>query len=163
AQRLHGRGNFFVPEGDVSYYDALVALAKGDRAEATNGFQRFLREVPQSPFASRARDHLKELGVHAPAPHNPNRIVHIGVVSANGPRTALEINSTMKDFLSGSCVPLQSGIYTLEGKISGDGEVSWLVFEPPDDRSMQCLRDAARAWRFGPAKPRKPTRFTVRL
>src|SRR5262249_4301640 len=58
VQRLHGRDNFFVPDGDVAYYDALVALARGDHAEAASAFQRFLRDVPQSPFAARARAHL---------------------------------------------------------------------------------------------------------
>jgi tetratricopeptide (TPR) repeat protein len=159
AQRLHGRANFFVPEGDVSYYDALVALTKGDRAEATNAFQRFLREVPQSPFASRARDHLKELGIRPPAAPNTNRIAHVGVIETEGTRTAPEINSAMKYFLEGPCVPMRAGTYTLEGAISREGRVTRLSLEPKDDGALECLRAAARRWQF----TKNPQRSTFRL
>jgi len=161
AQRLHGRTNFFVPDGDVSYYDALVALAKGDRAEATAAFQRFLREVPQSPFASRARDHLKDLGAHAPEPLNLNHIAHVGVIETEGTRTAPEINSAMKHFLEGPCVPIRAGTYTLEGAIAPDGRVTRLSLEPKDDRALECLREAARGWQF--RKDPKRSTFTLKM
>jgi tetratricopeptide (TPR) repeat protein len=162
AQRLHGHSNFFVPAGDVAYYDALVALAKGDRAAAATAFQRFLQDVPQSPFGSRARTHLTELGAHAPPPPNLNRIAHVGVIAAKGPRTALEINSSMKDFLNGPCVPAQSGTYTLEGTISEEGRVMRLRLSPADARALSCLEEATRGWHFHTGEKGKTT-FTLRL
>jgi hypothetical protein len=161
VQRLHGLSNFFVPEGDVAYYDALVALAKGDRAEATAAFQRFMREVPQSPFASRARDHLKELGIRPPAAPNQNHVAHVGVIAAKGSRTALEIDSAMKRFLEGPCVPDHAGIYTLDGVISEDGRVTHVWLEPKDERVIECLREAARGWQFR-RDPKRST-FTLRM
>ena len=172
AQRLHGHSNFFVPDGDVAYYDALVALGRGDRQAAASAFQRFMHDVPLSPYASRARTHLVELGSRPPAPHNPNRIVHIGVVAAKGPRTApeidsamkrfLDVDSSMRHFLEGPCVPMEAGTYALDGVISGEGRVTHLWLEPRDDRALECLREASRGWTFRRVDPKKST-FTLKM
>lgn len=52
---------FFVPPGDRHYYVALAAEAFGDREKAQESWLRFLRELPQSRYAAKAREHLDEL------------------------------------------------------------------------------------------------------
>ncbi len=58
---------FFIPVGDIHYYSGLGKLAKGDRAGAKQEFEEFLRALPTSAWAPRARAHLVRLGV-APDP-----------------------------------------------------------------------------------------------
>lgn len=64
---LTSEGVFFIPVGDIHYYYALGKLAKGDRAGAKHEFEEFLRTLPRSAWATRARAHLARLGV-APDP-----------------------------------------------------------------------------------------------
>ncbi|MCS6914715.1 MAG: AgmX/PglI C-terminal domain-containing protein [Myxococcales bacterium] len=52
---------FFVPPGDRHYYVALTAEAFGEREAAMEAWQQFLRELPQSRYAPRARAHLEAL------------------------------------------------------------------------------------------------------
>jgi TonB family protein len=53
---------FFIPVGDIHYYYGLGKLTKGDRAGAQQEFQEFLRVLPGSAWAARARAHLARLG-----------------------------------------------------------------------------------------------------
>src|SRR5262249_51750205 len=64
--QLHDAHVFFVPEGDIVYYEAIKELAEGRRTEAARSFAQFLRLVPQSPFAARARAHVAALGGKLP-------------------------------------------------------------------------------------------------
>lgn len=52
---------FFVPPGDRHYYEALLAEAFANREGAIASWQQFLRELPHSRYAARARAHLEEL------------------------------------------------------------------------------------------------------
>lgn len=52
---------FFVPAGERHYYEALTAEAFGERERAIQSFQSFLRELPKSRYAARARAHLDAL------------------------------------------------------------------------------------------------------
>jgi TonB family protein len=64
---LTSKGVFFTPVGDIHYYYALGKLAKGDRAGAKHELEEFLRALPKSAWAPRARAHLARLGI-APDP-----------------------------------------------------------------------------------------------
>jgi TonB family protein len=59
---LTGKDVFFVPAGDIHYYFALGHEARGDGPAAKKEWQQFLQELPKSPWAFRARDHLAGLG-----------------------------------------------------------------------------------------------------
>jgi tetratricopeptide (TPR) repeat protein len=52
---------FFVPAGERHYYEALTAEAFGERERAIQSFQLFLRELPKSRYAARARAHMDAL------------------------------------------------------------------------------------------------------
>ncbi len=52
---------FFVPSGDRSYYLGLLSEAFDDRETALSSWQQFLKELPQSRYAARARVHLETL------------------------------------------------------------------------------------------------------
>ena len=56
----HGTA-FYVPQGEVFYYVALRAEALADYRRAQAAYREFLRLVPASPFAARARQNLKAL------------------------------------------------------------------------------------------------------
>lgn len=60
---LKGPDVFFVPAGDVHYYLALAREAQGRLRLAMRQWTRYLRKQPRSRYASRARDHLRRLGV----------------------------------------------------------------------------------------------------
>jgi len=53
---------FFVPAGDIHYYFAIGHESRGDGPAAKKSWQQFLQELPRSPWAFRARDHLAALG-----------------------------------------------------------------------------------------------------
>lgn len=53
---------FFVPKGDIHYYYGLGYLAQGKLDEARKSFERFVKLLPKSQWAFRARVHLAELG-----------------------------------------------------------------------------------------------------
>ena len=52
---------FFAPEGDRHYYEGLIAEALDNRDDALHAFQEFVRELPHSRYAERARFHIEEL------------------------------------------------------------------------------------------------------
>jgi TonB family protein len=54
---------FFIPEGDIHYYFAMGYLVQGKTEEAKKEWQLFLKDLPDSQWAPRARAHLAELGV----------------------------------------------------------------------------------------------------
>ncbi len=53
---------FFIPKGDVHYYYGLGYLAQGKLQEARKAFEQFIKLLPKSQWAFRARVHLAELG-----------------------------------------------------------------------------------------------------
>lgn len=57
---LVGPNVFFVPDGDVHYYLALAHRTAGRAREAKREWERFLDRLPGSPWAERAREHLRE-------------------------------------------------------------------------------------------------------
>jgi tetratricopeptide (TPR) repeat protein len=59
---LTAKDVFFVPGGDIHYYFALGHESRGDGPAARKAWQQFLGELPKSPWAFRARDHLAALG-----------------------------------------------------------------------------------------------------
>jgi tetratricopeptide (TPR) repeat protein len=60
-QQLTANGVFFVPEGDLFYYQALAHEVRGDRAAAQTYYERYLVHGKGSRFAARAREHVEEL------------------------------------------------------------------------------------------------------
>lgn len=60
-RHLTRSGVFFVPEGDVHYYRGVGYLAQGKAEEARKSFELFLKEVPKSQWAYRARAHISAL------------------------------------------------------------------------------------------------------
>ncbi|MEK6606320.1 MAG: tetratricopeptide repeat protein [Myxococcota bacterium] len=52
---------FFVPPGDIHYYYALGHQAAGQTAQAALRWKQFLAELPDSPWAYRAKQRLAEL------------------------------------------------------------------------------------------------------
>jgi len=60
-KRLGSDRYVFVPAADVHYYQALAATQRGRLAEARSHFEEFLRHLPDSPYAPRAREHLRSL------------------------------------------------------------------------------------------------------
>lgn len=59
--RLHSRGVYFVPDGDVDYYEALRAQITGDDATALELYTQFLTDCPTTKYAARAQQHIAEL------------------------------------------------------------------------------------------------------
>ncbi len=58
---LHRDGTFFVPAGEVFYYIALRAEGLKQYAQARSAYELYLRRLPGSPFAGRARENLAAL------------------------------------------------------------------------------------------------------
>lgn len=52
---------FFVPPGDRSYYEGVIAETLNQRDEALRAFRQFVTDLPKSPYAPRAREHLDAL------------------------------------------------------------------------------------------------------
>lgn len=49
---------FFLPDGEIHYYFALGYLAQGELPKARERWKLFLKQLPHSPWAFRARAHL---------------------------------------------------------------------------------------------------------
>jgi tetratricopeptide (TPR) repeat protein len=77
---------FFVPDGEVLYYQGLAASVAGRRAEALEAFRRFAVESPASRWVRAAERHIVELSRAraAPAEAAGPRIVASGTVLASG-------------------------------------------------------------------------------
>ena len=54
---------FFVPAGDVHWYQSIGMESKGDFQSALNHMNQFLTFQPKSPYAARARERMKALEV----------------------------------------------------------------------------------------------------
>lgn len=54
-------GTFYVPHGEVNYYLAIRAEGRGDYRAAVAAYDKFLRLLPNSPWAKQARANKKEL------------------------------------------------------------------------------------------------------
>jgi tetratricopeptide (TPR) repeat protein len=86
---LAAQGNgdlFFVPDGEVLYYQGLAATVAGRRAEALEAFRQFAVESPSSRWLRAAERHIVELSrprAGSPEPSGP-RIVASGTVLATG-------------------------------------------------------------------------------
>jgi tetratricopeptide (TPR) repeat protein len=63
---LLGDSVYFVPDGDVEFYFGLAYQVFGDAPSAAAHYREFLRRLPNSPYAARAREHLAEVGGGAP-------------------------------------------------------------------------------------------------
>jgi tetratricopeptide (TPR) repeat protein len=61
-ERLDSSGVFFVPDGDKSYYLALIHQVRGHKDLAIDNYRRFLRTAAAKRYGFRAREHLAELG-----------------------------------------------------------------------------------------------------
>ena len=60
-QQLRSPRFVFLPPEDVHYYLYLVFDSRNQRAEARAELEEFLRALPSSPYAPRARAHLRRL------------------------------------------------------------------------------------------------------
>ncbi|MBW2733535.1 MAG: AgmX/PglI C-terminal domain-containing protein [Deltaproteobacteria bacterium] len=60
-RHLGRAGVFFIPKGDVHYYRAVGYLAIRKSGEARKSFELFLKHVPKSQWAYRARAHVAVL------------------------------------------------------------------------------------------------------
>jgi tetratricopeptide (TPR) repeat protein len=167
---LHGDDVFFVPEGDISYYDALIALGKGDAKEAGKAFAQFLKDVPRSPYAARARSHLARLGIAAPevtAPASASERPRLrgGVVSTRGPLTSPELDAEAKRYMDGAarCFAGHAGSYRIRITVSPLGAVINAGMKPSDRSVESCFADHWRAWKFRAPDHPKYTEFVYRL
>jgi len=161
---------FFVPEGDIAYYEALKDLAQGKRPEAARWFGSFLRVVPKSPFVARARAHLAALGGEPAAGRRPlpvalGRLV-AGVVSVDGPLVAPEIMATLTSethwaALTG-CVGDMAGA-RVEFTVTAKGTVSRVALKPAAPQAERCLLAIVQGIRFRVPDHPRPTRFVLRL
>jgi tetratricopeptide (TPR) repeat protein len=59
--RLTSRGVYFVPAGDVHYYQALRAQIMGDKTLALEEYEKFLGEAKATRYAARAKQHIADL------------------------------------------------------------------------------------------------------
>ncbi len=81
---------FFVPDGEVLYYQGLAASVAGRRAEALEAFRRFAVESPASRWVRAAERHIVELSrarateAEASGPRIMVRIMASGTVLATG-------------------------------------------------------------------------------
>ena len=64
---LHRVGVFFIPEGDIYWYESLGHESLGRYESAANYMRRYLTSQPRSPYAARARESLKSLEARARA------------------------------------------------------------------------------------------------
>jgi tetratricopeptide (TPR) repeat protein len=64
--RLDRAHYIFIPAGDIHYYRGLLSMAQGEWQEARRALSAFLTTLPDSPYAGRARDHLRVLSTLAP-------------------------------------------------------------------------------------------------
>ena len=64
---LHRVGVFFIPEGDIYWYESLGHESLGRYESAANYMRRYLTAQPRSPYAARARESLKSLEARARA------------------------------------------------------------------------------------------------
>ncbi|MBI4508784.1 MAG: hypothetical protein HY698_04055 [Deltaproteobacteria bacterium] len=67
-RRLHMDTVYFVPEGDVFYYEALAHRVAGRKEAALSSLRRFISEAKPllGAYKHRAREHVLELTGHAP-------------------------------------------------------------------------------------------------
>jgi tetratricopeptide (TPR) repeat protein len=61
GRRLYDQGVYFVPQGDLHYYEALRAHMLGDLAAALHSYELFLSECKDTKYAGRARQHIAEI------------------------------------------------------------------------------------------------------
>src|SRR5262249_56693137 len=59
--RLRKFDVFFVPQGDVFYYQRLAEEVLGNRDSAIDNYNRFLVRSPGNRYLDRAREHLQDL------------------------------------------------------------------------------------------------------
>src|SRR5262249_22299389 len=89
---LHDPHIFFVPAGDIAYYQGMAALARGLPDQAGRHFGDFARALPASRYLARARAHL---GRHALAPaaagSGTSSLAVAVVTAARGARSAPEV------------------------------------------------------------------------
>jgi hypothetical protein len=72
-QRIHDLGVYFVPEGDVFYYEALRAQIGGDTALAKAKYEEFLAQCKDTKYKARAEKHLAELKHESNAKKKPDK------------------------------------------------------------------------------------------
>lgn len=61
GRALHDGNTFFVPPGEIHYYEAIRHEGLGQREAAAEAYQAFLRLLPGSQWAKRAKENLKAL------------------------------------------------------------------------------------------------------
>jgi tetratricopeptide (TPR) repeat protein len=90
---------FFVPDGEVLYYQGLAASVAGRRAEALEAFRRFAVQLPASRWVRAAEQHIVELSrVRAnPSEASGPRIVASGTVLATGGLAAPLVDAAWRE------------------------------------------------------------------
>jgi hypothetical protein len=143
--QLHDAGVFFVPAGDISYYEALYALAQARPADAERAFDQFIALCPKSPYVARAHAHLGQL--RAP-PSEAVRPVQGGVVGGGGVALgSAELDAALapRRQAIARCLP-GGGPLLLTIRVAEDGTVG-LSNRPSARMSSDleaCLREAIR-------------------
>lgn len=77
SDALTRNGTFFVPAGEIHYYQAVRAESLAQYREAQDYYRLFLERVPRSPFAARARQNLeaiKDKAASQPPPRRRHRV-----------------------------------------------------------------------------------------
>jgi tetratricopeptide (TPR) repeat protein len=173
-RRLHDPSTFFVPEGDIHYYEAVVALARGELASATEAFREFVRTVPQSPYVARARAHLVDLGARSPRellgplarPPITGRIVG-GVFWADGPLTVLQVDAAFRPLYAdmGACLRHAGHADSDRVAIRIDGHGVVTRVKPKSDSAAvrRCVEGAVRSVRLPPPHEARDTDAILRM
>ncbi len=73
SDALTRNGTFFVPAGEIHYYQALRAESLANYRQAATAYLLFLQRVPRSPFVARARENLKAIQGKAASQPAPRR------------------------------------------------------------------------------------------
>jgi len=158
------RGVFFVPEGDRLYYDALALEVAGQPAPARAAFEAFLTTLPQSPYAGRARAHLKDLARY-PRPAGSVDVVVVGLrLTPPRPQSpALRAIGRQLSELTACAAP--QGLTTVDVALEAgaDGRVRSVRAESALAALASCARERIARWRLAPLAGRAATTasFTV--
>lgn len=153
---------FFVPAGDVFYYQGLAASVGGRRADAVEGFRQFVTRAPASRWLRTAERHIVELtSARAPAaPARPSRgprVVANGTVRATGGLAAPLIDAAWRDQaailddcldgLAESAGAAEGVRFAIEIEVDPRGRVADVaakVPSPPGEAFARCLETAVK-------------------
>ncbi|MCA9667541.1 MAG: TonB family protein [Myxococcales bacterium] len=137
---LRGFGVFFIPRGDIYYYDGLAALVRNKPAAAKTAFKRFLVELPKSKWAYRAKQHLRALGAHHPTARRRRRLAP--TPSGINRRSPAQVRSAIRYRIQSGAAKIRA-CYQKElrkdRRLSGTMRVSFVVTKAGQVRNVKLV------------------------